>query len=377
MIIINFLETDELKDNLLVSFPHRETSIQVDSFGFELIGRWPFGGYLGSTFGDSSYLFYSYAGGIFVYELMDSPPYKKVSEIPMIFDDLNYIRYPRDLRISSIDARFPYLYVSSSGHTQLDDYAPIPFYGLSIFDLTDFEHPLEIGRYSYIPDSVSMEMGLPNALKIYNDTLILIGFSYPRYFPDHEVLKVINVKNPSNPFEIGEFFMSGAHVITDIEIQDTLVYFSTRVSYRIYILNSKNPEQPSLITVINLPVQPLCIELKDTLLLVLTASFAEGALRIYDISEPQHPVFLSSIQIPADNVYWFEVKDNYAFVGCGGRFVIVDFSDPLNPFILNIFDKWGYGDIFYIKKYQTLCRFFCFRYYGSPEYFSIICFSNL
>lgn len=86
-----------------------------------------------------------------------------------------------------------------------------------------------------------------------------------------------------------------------------------------------------------------------------------GTFKIIDISDPAHPLIVSTLSVPAEGV---ATDGRYAYIGAwhsNDNFVIVDALDPENPSVVNTTDIGGGGvsgiayrnDTLYVASYAT------------------------
>lgn len=182
-------------------------------------------------------------------------------------------------------------------------------------------------------------------------------------------IKIYDVSVPSKPKLISQYGVN-IKLIGGILVKDTIAYFTSEST--LYVISIKDPENPRLIT--TLTSLSGSLYLKDTLLFVcgdslwivnvrkpslprrITAIRSQGTrftncavydkllvttegyfgMRIFDISDPANPVFLSKCDTTA-HVNGVVIKYPYAYL-CGGYGLLVfDISDPRNPIWLTYY----------------------------------------
>ena len=162
-----------------------------------------------------------------------------------------------------------YLYLGSGG-------------GVIIFDVSDSTNPEKIGNISFPGAYVRSIYVL--------DTLMFIGDA-------EKGLRIANVSDPSNPFEIGNY---ETYWVKGVFARNQLVYTSE--------FNGDSAE-----------------------------------LVIYDVSNPQSPNILSKDTLPGSNMNEVLVKDGYAYFADGyDGLRVINVSDSTNPFETGYYIPTGY-----------------------------------
>ena len=231
-------------------------------------------------------------------------------------------------------------------------------YGLSVWDLTEPEMPMEVAR--------TRTPGLSKAIVITGD------YAYVGDF--FRGLAVFNISAPRRPqmigfLELNEFFYSGATpkfkiiirdnilflfsgfglwiislddpaypeiisrwvpprpALTDIVLNGDIAYLSSRLNFGLFVLNIENPETPELILSMDVP-EIDAIALRDTLLYSIGAG-ANLHFSIYNIINPEEPELLRAYREIEANTY-LVLDDNYVYTLVPSRSpcVVIDVSNP-------------------------------------------------
>ena len=207
-------------------------------------------------------------------------------------------------------------------------------------------------------------------------------------------LKIIDISDPYNPREVGEYNFPRYNLLSDIFKNGNLIFLSTFYD-GIYILDVRNPQSPKFINRVTLKSRDqryYGIFVSGNYLYIAgysrgleivdlkrrkTGSFFDGGvaldvfvkgryayvadgpdgLEIIDVSDPLHPVKVGNFY---DGGYAFDVMvlDNKAYVADGwGGFEIIDVKDPRNPVKIGEYRTKGIARSVYINDtyaYVTL-----------------------
>ncbi len=196
-----------------------------------------------------------------------------------------------------------------------DDYAFIEGAGMHIFDLTDPEHPVEIGYYE--------ELRYYRAV-IHNDYLITMNRGR-----DNGVLVVIDVSDPTNPEVVGDHWCVQPE---DIAVNGEYVYLITEGSL-LQIYDISNIQNPTRVVQFQTSMQGSRISVHDDIACLITidtnGNFVGSS--IIDISNPDNPDEISNITSDG-YISDVVVADDLAYIASGySGFRIVDISDLTNP----------------------------------------------
>ncbi|MFX1512757.1 MAG: LVIVD repeat-containing protein [Promethearchaeota archaeon] len=197
--------------------------------------------------------------------------------------------------------------------------------GLKIIDIKDPTNPKVIGQYQ--------DGGFP--FDIFIDQNLV-------YFADHGGgLKILNISDPSNPNLIGQF--TDEDWSRDVHVNGNLAYVADWYD-GIEILNISDPTNPVKISDIGTEVFSLCV--------TADLVFAAGeVLKIYNISDPWNPVEVGSYDIgnATNEIY---VDGNLAYAAAWRKgLVILDFTDLSNITLLGQYVEEEIGsDGVFIKK---------------------------
>ena len=189
-------------------------------------------------------------------------------------------------------------------------------HGLVIMDVSNPSEPFELGRFNESRGS---------QIYVHSNLAYLIGNSK---------LRIIDVANPSSPNKISEFDASGSS-IGGMYVDFTLFYLSG--SYGdFWIYNLSNPLSPSQLGHIELADSILDFCVSNNIAYI---TYRNG-LKTIDVSNSSNPTELG--QFGDDYYYDCVVEGNITYVtGWPGYIDIIDVSDPSNPTKFSQFDEGG------------------------------------
>ncbi|MEO0102991.1 MAG: hypothetical protein ABIK81_04765, partial [candidate division WOR-3 bacterium] len=175
-------------------------------------------------------------------------------------------------------------------------------------------------------------VGIPNALKVLNDSLVnLDATSTGQIILDISKRPLVNLRGKYPP---GGSPFSGGHTIS--AVRDTLLYTGF-LQRRFYILNFANPDSIILVGSCSLGVQYPWEFGMRTCALKDTFAFVAGQMSIYavNISDPSNPRQVSRLLMPGTefDIYKIFLQDSVIYAACGQAGLwIFDFSNPERPF---------------------------------------------
>ncbi len=227
--------------------------------------------------------------------------------------------------------------------------------GLQVVDISDPQNPIIAG-------SVDM----PYSGRAW-DVFVKEGFAYVTndvgtFDNQHFRLEVIDIGNPQNPVIIGSTGANGFP--EDIHVMDNYAYVAWHASTLdggLKIFDISSPQSPLFLSSINTGSMSLMgVSVNGSY-----AYVANGwnSLEVFDISDPQNPISVSSIDIIAPTAV--HVEDGYAYVAGSESFEILDVSNPQNPIIvgsieISLLSKGIYvsGDYAYIAAQENGLQIF-------------------
>ncbi len=142
-------------------------------------------------------------------------------------------------------------------------------------------------------------------------------------------LGIVNIENPSAPFEI---INMDINTTKDLVLIDEYLYLA--VDCGLYAIDVSDPYNPSIIGAISLGIVPL-----DHLFVANNIAYiVQGSdeLTMIDINDPSSLVLIASYDTNylIDDLY---IEDNYAFVAADNSgYLILDVSDPYSVFEVSI-----------------------------------------
>jgi hypothetical protein len=269
--------------------------------------------------------------------------------------------------------------------------------GIRIVDVTDAANPIEIGwfdtqnalgldvsgSYLYVADDASLkilnianpsqpelvgECNIPNNGR-YIRSVVVHG-SYAYVAADYYGVRIINVEDPSEPYQVGMFqctaedlriawpylfVASYEFLVLDISNPTSPIqigccpddsYINNRIDilgnlaftsdsdYEINIIDISVPQTPTFLSQWYLPEFPYNICAYGSKIYVPT----ETRIIIYDIQNPAAPTITGSL---SSNAVSIDVMNDIAYVCEGGGLLVVDVSDSSNPQEIAALDRTG------------------------------------
>ncbi len=153
-------------------------------------------------------------------------------------------------------------------------------------------------------------------------------------------LRIINVANPANLYEVGYY----ANPVAAVHVLDSLVYAACGSSLR--IINVADPASPYEVGYCDTPGGAEGLYVLDSLAYV--ASYYAG-LRVINVADPTNPYELGYYDTPgqACGVY---VSGSYAYVADGTAGLrVINVSNPANPYEEGYYDTPGSGGDVYVS----------------------------
>ncbi|MGD2206516.1 MAG: hypothetical protein PVH17_07030, partial [Anaerolineae bacterium] len=181
--------------------------------------------------------------------------------------------------------------------------------GLRIVDLSNAEHPTEVGHWE--------SPGYAEGVTVSGSMVYLANGPFG--------LRVIDVSDPQHPAEIGSVFET--NYLFDVVIQGEAAYLAA-AGAGLLVADVSDPENPIALGSLDTPGYAYGVDVAGD-----TAYVADGwaGLRVVNVSDPAHPTSDSSYQTRG----WaldIDVKDERAYVADAVEGLsIIDVSDPANP----------------------------------------------
>ncbi len=168
--------------------------------------------------------------------------------------------------------------------------------GLLVLDLAGGADPVPVG-FLPMPDDA-------------RGIAVRAGLAY--LAPEDVGLRVVDVSDPTAPFEIGSCPLPGGYG-GDIVLGVAHAFVAHRY-YGVRVFDISDPGAPAVVSFLPLSHQVRDLELVgDT----LYAAGDNAGLRIIDVSDPTHPILTQTFDVPG-SVRGVRVRDDYAFLSAGG-----------------------------------------------------------
>jgi hypothetical protein len=256
---------------------------------------------------------------------------------------------------------------------------------ITVIDVSDPQFPFEITEYPVMADIIKVrvcdnfvvvsgwlrpKIGTINITDPQNcfemDRRTIPHFYDEYWTPDIEVqgnylfthsysndLYVFDITNPSTMQEIGHCYVPGWTVIYDVFVNGNYLYFLSGEDYEFGIIDISEPTAPTLIS---------GIPLSDTFSILETfvignyaycaASANSGGLIIIDVSDPYNPYVVSkcSVSTYCDKIF---VSGNYAYLSDPDyqRMWVLNVEDPYNPYTVYQYSDVRVGGLYVSGNY--------------------------
>lgn len=275
--------------------------LQWDSLNVRYKGSWPFCTPFdveGDSLRNLMFLYF-YAGGVWVIDVSNPSNPVKINE---------------DIRVRGDPALHPLFYTPWDSLLYI---AGGPM-GLEIWDTKSISAPSCLGQFTTPGQATS----------------ICVKGDYA-YLGNEYTLRVLDVSDPSNPFEIGSLPGLPGY-LWDLTASGNYVY--TAEENGVSIIDISNPSSPNLAGRFdNVSFgKSLGIAVKDNYAYVgIDSSFfpSTGYLLVLDVSNPSDPQLAGSLYFNGDGqIYSVDIQGDYAYLTTSWSWApVVDISDPFNP----------------------------------------------
>jgi hypothetical protein len=196
--------------------------------------------------------------------------------------------------------------------------------GLRIFDISDPAQPVQIGIY----DTPGIARG------------VAVAGSYAYVADTWGGVRIIDVINPISPTEAGFIDMGADQAPMDVAIVGKYAYVAlTGAPGGFRIVDISDPQHPVLMGGVGSSIPHMGIVVHGRY--AYLAAYYTPSLRIWDISNPNLPVFMSSMDTPSIDTYDIDVSGQYVYVADGHGLAIFDVSDPAHPSLVGYYNMYG------------------------------------
>ncbi len=150
------------------------------------------------------------------------------------------------------------------------------------------------------------------------------------YIADIYNLEIVDISDPENPVEVGQFFDNFDYPIYDVVVKDDYAYIlevDMFVATYLKIIDVSDPTNPIELGNVsyNGPIEGLCVS--DDYAYV---GLGVDGFGVVDIFYPEYPQFaLAFDEIP--DVWDLAYAENYLYLAAGEYFHVVDMTNPYNP----------------------------------------------
>lgn len=170
-------------------------------------------------------------------------------------------------------------------------------------------------------------------------------------------LQIATFSNPQSPVKIGSVILSDIIedlVRTSIGGNQHLVLSG---GSKMWLINVQNPTTPSLVASVEVAPGTTCEGIATSGTYAYVAA-GDAGFRIYDISTPSNPLFVTSI----DSLEYCEsvvISGQYAYVAAGSRSFIIDISNPSAPvYVGRMTGYGGYHQYLNVRSgYAYICNY--------------------
>nr|NQU93548.1 T9SS type A sorting domain-containing protein [Bacteroidota bacterium] len=210
-----------------------------------------------------------------------------------------------------------------------DDFAYTGSNGIRVFDITDHSQPQQL---AYMESSARL-------IDISGDLAACV----PESMSSGNRLNMLDISDPVNFYEIGHY--DNLMLTQEAIIHGDYVYIAGWWD-GVTILNISDPSSPSFVKKVHnwtngaIPGEEFCyasdISVQGNYLYIIDYKPFEAddtkGLYIYDISDPENPVFVSRYEQQSEKGWRIKVEDAYAYLADGnGGIEVIDISNPAAP----------------------------------------------
>jgi len=189
---------------------------------------------------------------------------------------------------------------------------------IDIINLESIQTPVKLGRYTL--------QQIKYALKIEVRDHLLYVLSIVPASVQTLALTIINVTDPSHPWEVGKYQEGNVSTPHDFTVYKDHCYLCTETEMKIIGLSNKT--EPNLI--IEYPIPAFYVEMGEEILYLCRHS-----LQAYNITNPEQPTLLGEITEGKGSLVAVEIEKNFVYTGfLWDGATTYDFRDPENPSIL-------------------------------------------
>jgi hypothetical protein len=225
-------------------------------------------------------------------------------------------RFGQNTYVSDVAVNENYAYIASKGSQPSHGYD-----GLRILDVSDAANPIQI---SIFPTNVSAKG-------------VTISGDYTYVTDDSGWLRIFNVSNPAGLTQTG--FLRIGRSSTKVVVSNNYAYLG---NFGLHVVDISNPSNPYEIVSLDAIGNTTDIAVSGDY--VYTTEYVddinEDGFRIIDVSDPPNPI-LKGIFHGGDAIS-VEISGNYAYViSSNSGMRILDVSDPTNPYLIGIFNTDG------------------------------------
>ena len=185
--------------------------------------------------------------------------------------------------------------------------------GMSIYDITDTENPIELG-------TVTTPSGV-RALDVVDNTAFVAG--------DTSGLQIIDISNPESPQIISS--VSSPDVAFDVVVENDIAFVPSRFA-GLQVIDVSDRLNPSVLTTLSTPSRANSVAVSGNYAYVTTDT-ANG-LEVVDVTDPENPFIAGSLDTPELAVR-LDVKDGYVYLADSeGGLLIVDVQTSSAPVVV-------------------------------------------
>jgi len=286
MIVIIIRATFSLARPFATNEPNRS---EFDSLNVRFVSNWPFGPSNAVAYDSVKNIAYcSSGGGIYIVDITNPSLPCKISDAIRVrgeIEDIFFERYTQRLYI-------------------VDGYG----YDLEIWNVFNDSAPYKLGVYHtpYYAWGVTVVSGI-----------------YAYVADADSGLRIINVADPANPFEIGKFYTSG--LMCDVEVVNGYAYIVD--CNGLMIVDVLDPTNPQLIGGYNTMGFAYSVAVSGSYAYV---AHSYNGLLIFDVSDPTNPTLVGELDTPG-SATTVKIQNGYAYL-TDGRLRIINVADAYNPY---------------------------------------------
>jgi len=215
--------------------------------------------------------------------------------------------------------------------------------GLDIYDIQDPAFPKKVNHVDSVGICIAIDMWNNHLfVACHTDSFLYIVPPYSRIAYKFNGFRIFDLSNPELPIEIGKYQNQSwdplIHSIEDIAVQNDYIYIAS-INFGVGIINVHDMESPQAIARIQGHAKRIYLYNN------YVYSFDHNFINITKVDDPENPSNTLQINILDDKDKFgedFYVTENNIFVACRNGFLIYDAANKESPKKMNFYGTGGY-----------------------------------